>query len=134
MMVYNLLPTTTNGERSQLEQDLKTGALKGGDEDSVVVSRVLEVYLKPMQKTMLKVAPIMQLAGREARERARLLPSIMQVRVRLLIRFFCFTAYTPVATFVFAVWHLRERACMWVLALSGRRETTTSMYTFLPTL
>lgn len=30
---------------------------------------------------MLKVAPVMQLAGREARERARLLPSIMQVRV-----------------------------------------------------
>lgn len=43
------------------------------------MSRVLEVYLKPMQETMLKVAPIMQLAGREARERARLLPSIMQV-------------------------------------------------------
>lgn len=68
------VPTT------QLEQDLKAGALKGGDEDSVVVSRVLEVYLKPMQEAMLEVAPVMQLAGREARERARLLPSIMQVR------------------------------------------------------
>lgn len=65
---------------TQLEQDLEAGTLKGGVEDSAVVSRVLEVYLKPMQETMLKVAPVMQLAGREARERSRLLPSIMQVR------------------------------------------------------
>eukprot|EP00903_Cladosiphon_okamuranus_P014346 g13320.t1 len=63
---------------NKLEQDLKAGALKGGDEDSVVVSRVLEIYLKPMQQAMLKVAPLMQIAGLEARERAKLLPSIMQ--------------------------------------------------------
>jgi len=62
----------------QLEQDLKAGALKGGPDDSAVVSRVLEVYLKPMQESMLKVAPTMQIAGREARERVRLLPLVMQ--------------------------------------------------------
>ncbi|CAM9375610.1 unnamed protein product, partial [Hapterophycus canaliculatus] len=61
----------------KLEQDLKAGALKGGPEDSAVVSRVLEVYLKPMQESMKEVAPVMELAGREARDRARLLPSIM---------------------------------------------------------
>lgn len=66
---------------NQLEQDLEAGALKGGTEDSAVVSRVLEIELKPMQETMLRVAPVMQLAGREARDRARLLPSIMKVRV-----------------------------------------------------
>lgn len=65
----------------QLEQDLKAGALKGGDEDSAVVSRVLEVYLKPMQEAMRKVAPMLQIAGRDSRERVRLLPSIMQVCV-----------------------------------------------------
>ncbi|CAM9097550.1 unnamed protein product [Pylaiella littoralis] len=62
----------------KLEQDLEAGALQGGTEDSAVVSRVLEIQLKPMQETMLKVAPVMELAGREARDRARLLPSIMK--------------------------------------------------------
>ncbi|CAN0239602.1 unnamed protein product, partial [Ectocarpus sp. 8 AP-2014] len=61
---------------NKLEQDLKAGALKGGPEDSVVVLRVLEVYLEPMQEEMLKVAPLMQLAGRESRERVKLLPLI----------------------------------------------------------
>ncbi|CAM9731474.1 unnamed protein product [Ectocarpus sp. 4 AP-2014] len=63
---------------NKLEQDLKAGALKGGPEDSVVVLRVLEVYLEPMQEEMLKVAPLMQLAGRESRERVKLLPLIMK--------------------------------------------------------
>lgn len=67
---------------SQLEQDLKAGALKGGPDDSTVVSRVLEVYLKPMQESMKEVTPVMELAGRDTRERARLLPSIMLVSYR----------------------------------------------------
>lgn len=74
-----ILPTTFMPYMRQLEQDLKAGALKGGPEDSVVVLRVLEVYLEPMQEEMLKVAPLMQLAGREARERVKLLPLIMKV-------------------------------------------------------
>lgn len=41
--------------------------------------RVLEIKLKPMQEAMLEVAPLMQLAGREARERVKLLPLLMKV-------------------------------------------------------
>lgn len=64
----------------QLQQDLRAGALKGGVEDSAVVSRVLEKYLEPMQENMVGVAPLMELAGRDTRERARLLPLLMKVR------------------------------------------------------
>lgn len=103
--------TSRKKKKTQLEQDLEAGALKGGDDDSAVVARVLEVYLKPMQETMLRVTPVMQLAGREARERVRLLPSIMQVRVRLQTdqqRFFSGLKTTRVSTslwFCFLVAH-----------------------------
>lgn len=82
---------------NQLEHDLEAGALQGGAEDSAVVSRVLEIELKPMQETMLRVAPVMQLAGREARDRARLLPSIMKVGTHC-VAYILFTPDTCLCT------------------------------------
>lgn len=65
----------------QLESDLRTGELKGDKEDSAVVVRVLETYLTPMQEEMLGVAPEMQLATQQSRDRVKLLPLLMKARV-----------------------------------------------------
>lgn len=63
---------------NKVEEDLRAGALKGGAEDSAVVVRILETFLKPMQQTMAKAAPAMRLAGRENVERVKLLPLLMK--------------------------------------------------------
>lgn len=78
-------------------EDLRTETLKGGDEDSAVVARVLENYLRPMQKAMSEVTPAvqMQLSGQKNRERSSLLPLLMKVHAALF-------RSPPSPTFAFA--------------------------------
>lgn len=51
----------------------------GGKEDSAVVVRFLDTYLKPMQETMLAVAPAMNLDQAQSNDRLKLLPLLMKV-------------------------------------------------------
>lgn len=81
-MIYTyILHILNNFGLVKLVEDLQTGTLKGGDEDSAVVARVLENYLRPMQKTMLEVTPAVQvqLSGQKNKERSSLLPLLMKV-------------------------------------------------------
>lgn len=62
-----------------MERDLREGELVGGAEDSAVVLRFLDTYLKPMQVTMLAVAPDMKLDQAQSNDRLKLLPLLMKV-------------------------------------------------------
>ncbi|CAM9499484.1 unnamed protein product [Choristocarpus tenellus] len=63
---------------NKLEQDLRSGALKGGADDSAVVLRYIEAYLQPLRDTMLEAVPLLQLSAKGSKERADTLPLLMK--------------------------------------------------------
>ncbi|CAM9779221.1 unnamed protein product, partial [Discosporangium mesarthrocarpum] len=62
---------------NKLEEDLRSGILKGGTDDSAVVRRYLDSVLKPLQETMVEAAPLLKLQSK-SQERMKILPLLMK--------------------------------------------------------
>jgi len=74
-LLDNLKPMPVN---NPVGISIQTQVLKGGKEDSDVVRNYMEVYIKPLQLAMAKLAPRLKLDDSAATERISILPALMK--------------------------------------------------------